>query len=84
MPRPRHIEPFFLIVADRDQGVFSVEGPMTDDTQWNSAVCRAQETGRQVNCYSAGNDRQVAITEYRQAYGLRLVDPGSIVRRAGR
>lgn len=82
MLRPRRIEPFFLIVADRDQGVFSVEGPMTDDTLWNSAVCRAQESGRQVNCYSAGSDRQAAIAEYRQSYGLRLVEPGSVVRRA--
>ena len=27
-------EPFFLIVIDRDRGVFCVEGPMTDDAPW--------------------------------------------------
>jgi hypothetical protein len=30
--------PFFLIVADHDQGFFSVEGPMTDDRPWNNAA----------------------------------------------
>jgi hypothetical protein len=30
--------PFFLIVTDLDRGVFSVEGPMTDDRPWHAAV----------------------------------------------
>jgi hypothetical protein len=30
--------PFFLIVADHDQGFFCVEGPMTDDRPWNTAA----------------------------------------------
>ena len=31
MSHDRPSEPFFLIVADYDRGLFSVEGPMTDD-----------------------------------------------------
>jgi hypothetical protein len=30
--------PFFLIVADHDQGFFRVEGPMTDDRPWRDAA----------------------------------------------
>jgi hypothetical protein len=33
--------PFFLIVADHDQGFFSVEGPMTDDRPWRNAARHA-------------------------------------------
>ena len=41
----RKIVPFFLIVADRDKRVFTVEGPMLDDTAWSEAVGRAQKEG---------------------------------------
>ena len=34
--------PFFLIVADYDQGFFCVEGPMTDDRPWNDAARHAR------------------------------------------
>jgi hypothetical protein len=41
--------PFFLIVADHDQGFFSVEGPMTDDGPWKNAVRHAHDQhGRQI------------------------------------
>jgi hypothetical protein len=33
--KQRRMEPFCLVVADRDQKVFTVEGPMTDDAEWN-------------------------------------------------
>ena len=29
---------FVLVVVDRDTGEFTVEGPMSDDRLWNSAV----------------------------------------------
>ena len=35
--------PFFLIVADHDQGFFSVEGPMTDDRPWQNAARHARD-----------------------------------------
>ena len=35
---PNPTEPFFLIVADFDMGLFSVEGPMTDDGPWPPAA----------------------------------------------
>lgn len=79
MPRPRQIAPFVLVVTDHDQRTFSVEGPMTDDTRWNSAVVRAQESGRQVNCCNGGSDRAAAKAEYQRTYGYRAVPSGSIV-----
>ena len=36
-------EQFFLIVADHDQGFFSVEGPMTDDAPWKNAARHARD-----------------------------------------
>jgi hypothetical protein len=47
---PNPTEPFFLIVADFDTGLFSVEGPMTDDGPWNLAAGRAREKHRRVVC----------------------------------
>ena len=38
MARDIYAEPFYLIITDKDNGTFSVEGPMTDDKQWNHAV----------------------------------------------
>jgi len=37
--------PFFLIVADHDRMIFSVEGPMTDDHVWQAAARRARDRG---------------------------------------
>jgi len=36
-------EPFFLIVADLDAGLFCVGGPMNDDRQRRRAAQRAKE-----------------------------------------
>jgi hypothetical protein len=51
------IEPFHLVVVDDDRRLFSVVGPMTDDTDWNRRVCDAQDKGRQVRCYTPGRGR---------------------------
>ncbi len=80
---PHPNAPFFLIVADYDQGFFSVEGPMTDDGPWNLAAGRAREHNRRVQCGPTGADRQVLGAEYQQAHGLRGVPPGTIVRPRG-
>jgi hypothetical protein len=79
MPRSRRTSPFFLVVADRDNGVFTVEGPMIDDTPWNKAVVRAQNNGRNVKCCNGGSSYDEAVGAYRREYGLRFVEPGSIV-----
>lgn len=82
------IEPFVLIVADHDNRIFSVEGPMVDDNPWSQPVVDAQEGGkRHINCFVPGgvarHDVEVAAREYYREYGYRRVDRGSIVSRKG-
>jgi hypothetical protein len=73
--------PFFLIVADHDQGFFSVEGPMTDDRPCHKAARHARDQlGRRVVCGPAGPDRNALATEFQRAGKLAGVPPGSIVR----
>jgi hypothetical protein len=55
-------EPFFLIVADHDQGFFSVEGPMTDDRLWKDAARHARDNQRHIMCGPTGLDRDAPNT----------------------
>jgi len=73
--------PFFLIVADHDQGFFSVEGPMTDDRPWKNAVRHAHDQlGRHIVCGPASPDRNALAVEFQRAEKLAGVPPGGIVR----
>lgn len=74
---PQMIEPFFLVVIDNDRREFSVEGPMTDDTLWIAAVCRAQNGGRQVNCHDTRSSRNDVVSHFGRSY--KEVPSGSIV-----
>lgn len=76
------VQPFFLVVVDQDRDEFTVEGPMTDDTAWTSAVYDAQQSGRNVRCSSGPPDqtRDEAIAEWQKYYSHNLVEAGSIVR----
>ena len=77
--RQQKTTPFFLIIADRDKRVFTIEGPMVDDTEWNEAVGRAQKEGRRVTCCGAGSDRSRAEKDYAAASRFQLASSGSIV-----
>lgn len=82
---PEPTEPFILIVTDRDERTFSVEGPMADDNPWSDAVVAAQKSGRQVNCHVPGGPARYSVSEaariYAEGYpGMRQVPAGSIVR----
>ena len=79
MRRKKITTSFFLIVADRDKRVFTVEGPMVDDTEWNEAVGRGQREGRNVMCSSVGADRARAEKDYAAASRFQLAPSGSIV-----
>jgi hypothetical protein len=80
MFRERHDDSFYLIVFDRDNGTFSIEGPMTDDRQWNHAVVVAQKSGRQVTCSTAnGPSAEDAARDWLQRYSGTQVPPGKIV-----
>ena len=76
MPR----QPFYLIVTDGDKATFSVEGPMTDDRQWNHAIVEAQKSGRRVRCSpSEGSSAEDAARDWLQWYSGKQVPPGEIV-----
>jgi hypothetical protein len=76
--------PFFLIVADHDQGFFAVEGPMTGDQPWQNAARHAREAfGRRVTCGPAGPDRDALAADFQRDEKLAGVPPGSIVRPRG-
>ena len=80
MSRERPGESFYLIVVDKDKGTFSVEGPMTDDRQWNHAVVVAQKSGRRVRCSTAyGLSAEDAARDWLQRYLGKQVPPGEIV-----
>ena len=72
---------FYLIVIDHDRGMFTVEGPMTDDRDWRAAVRRAwSQHHRSVECGPSGSDRDALAAEYQRAHNVAGVPPGSIVR----
>ncbi len=74
-------QPFYLIVTDQDKETFSVEGPMTDDRQWNRAIVMAQKSGRRVRCSTAdGPSAEDAARDWRQQYSGKQVPSGEIVR----
>jgi hypothetical protein len=75
--------PFFLIVIDEDRGVFSVEGPMTDDRPWQSAARKARDDERHVVCGPAGAERDAIAAEFRCQRKMAGVPPGSIIRPVG-
>jgi len=75
-------DPFYLIVADLDRGVFAVEGPMTDDRPWLAAEREARRHQRHIKYGPAGPDRDKLAAEYRQQDHLAGVPPGTIIRPA--
>ena len=71
---------FVLIVVDRDAGEFTVEGPISDDRPWNSAVVNAQRIGRNIRCFGMGDVApNAAAAEWQAFTGGRRLAAGSIV-----
>jgi hypothetical protein len=80
MPRSHYGAPFYKIITDKDNGTFSVEGPMTDDRHWDHAVVVAQKAGRQVRCLTAsGFSAEYAARNWLEQYSGKQVLPGEIV-----
>ena len=82
MPNTPAPEPFFLIVADHDQGFFCVEDPMTDDRPWKDAALNARNHERSIECGPFGPDRDTLATDYHHTHKLAGVPPDSILRPA--
>jgi len=83
VPGRRHIRSFYLVIVDDDQRIFTVEGPMTDDTHWTHSVYLAQKAGRNVRCSSAEHpSADHAAAEWQRHYPHDRRPPGSIVQEA--
>ena len=76
MPYAKKIAPFFIIVTDKDQKIFNVLGPMTDDTEIIDRVLQCQNRGRTVNCHKpgVGQSREQIIASYSQQFGFDYSD----------
>jgi hypothetical protein len=71
---------FYMIVADHNLRVFSVEGPMTDDRPWQTAALRARDRGLHIVCGPSGPDPNALTADFRSMHNLVRLPPGSIVR----
>jgi hypothetical protein len=80
MPEAATPQPFYLVIADHDRGVFAVEGPMTDDRPWKEAATYARNHQHRIVCGPTGADRDALAAEYHRAHKLAGVPPGSILR----
>jgi hypothetical protein len=80
MPREHFGAPFYMIITDKENGAFSVEGPMTDDRLWNHAVVVAQKAGRQVRCLTmSGSSAEDTARNWLQRYSGKQVLPGEMI-----
>ena len=71
---------FVLVVVDQDTDEFTVEGAMSDDRLWNSAVVNAQKVGRNIRCFGMGElTPDIAAAEWRSSHGGRRIAAGPIV-----
>lgn len=76
MAKQRKVDPFYLVITDRDRKLFCVVGPMSDDTDWNRKVDSAQKLGREVNCYTANRSlsREQIVSETAKRIGFAHSD----------
>ena len=71
------VAPFLLVIKDEDAKVFSVVGPMKDDTSWTKRVVAAQKAGREVRCFTAGSvDRDEIVAGMKAQFGY--VEVGAV------
>lgn len=71
---------FLLVIKDDDARVFSVEGPMLDDTPWINRVVAAQKSGRSVRCEtpSASLSKAEVVAQMKATFGYAEVDSVSL------
>ena len=71
-----HPEPFFLVVIDRDNGVFNVFGPVSDDAPYVREVSQGQLKGRNLDLHNPGEhkDRDSVIRAVKARLGFEYSD----------
>lgn len=75
---PRKKREFYLFLVDRDKKIFSIEGPMMDDTNWINRVAEIQQSGRDVHFfyenYKGNEIKQKLANSYSKQVGYRYSD----------
>ena len=78
MPREHYLEPFYLIITDRDSGTFSVEGRPQDRRPIMEACRRRRSeiraTGHMLHrkwIFCRGHSSKLAPTIFREAGAVR-------------
>lgn len=61
--------PFYLAIYDDDGQIFTIVGPMTDDTPWIDRIHQGASNGRKVRCSSVKNNYQETINEIKAGNG---------------
>lgn len=71
-----HPEPFFIVVVDRDNGVFNVIGPVEDDAPYVREVNRIQRKDRNFDLHNPGEftAREDVIREAERTLGFAYAD----------
>jgi len=71
----KELRKFFVVVVDEDRGLFNVLGPMVDDTGITNGVYEAQQTGREVRCFSVEMPmtQEAIIQQYAAESGMAYV-----------
>ncbi|MCZ7682413.1 MAG: hypothetical protein M5U28_27940 [Sandaracinaceae bacterium] len=65
---------FYVYVVDEDRGLFTIRGPMRDDTAITDRVSDAQDAGRRMHCFSRDLDAktlEALVREYEVQTGLK-------------
>lgn len=74
--RRKPIEPIVFIILDEDRRLFSLTGPVVDDTEWTSRVIRQRNSGRNVKLCEApkGLTRDELMAHTREWSGYIYTD----------
>lgn len=73
---------FLLCNKDHDRKLFSIEGPMDDDTPWIDLVIKGQKLGKQLQCETLRLDlsKEEAITSIAKSSGYKHVTSKEIFK----
>ena len=71
---------FYLFLVDDDNKIFSVEGPMSDDTGWIERVVKEKDKGRNVKCFTPSETYplEYSIKSYIEQTGYRCSEDSVI------
>jgi hypothetical protein len=69
MPRQRRIDPFYLVIYDKDRKLFNVVGPIQNDIPWTEKIESLKNKGKMVTCQTIRDWSKKEIIENCQKDG---------------